>query len=106
MDPLANDFGVEMNYANPEEHVPKAERNNWTIKEHICATYHCIPFKRLPRLMIKVLVADSAQKLNFFPAKDGILEYYCPCMILHERNIDYDKHCLYSFGTYIQAHHE
>ena len=106
MDPLANDFGVEMNYANPQEHVPEAERNNRTIKERICATYHRIPFKCLPRLMIKVLVADSAQKLNFFPAKDGISEYYSPRMILHERNIDYDKHCLYSFGTYVQAHDE
>ncbi len=106
MDPLANDFGVEMNCANPQEHVPKAERNNRTIKERIRATYHRIPFKCLPRLMVKVLVADSAQKQNFFPAKDGILEYYSPCMILYEHNIEYDKHCLYSFGTYVHTHDE
>jgi hypothetical protein len=106
MDTLANDFGVKMNYVNPQEHVPEAERNNRTIKECICASYHRIPFKCLPRLMIKVLVADSAQKLNFFLAKDGISEYYSPRMILHQRNIDYDKHCLYSFGTYVQAHDE
>jgi hypothetical protein len=62
MDPLANNFGVEMNYANPQEHVPEAERNNRTIKERIRTTYHHIPFKCLLRLMIKVLVADSAQK--------------------------------------------
>jgi hypothetical protein len=106
MDPLANDFGVEMKYANPQEHVPKADCSNRTIKERICTTYHRIPFKRLPRFMVKVLVADSAQKLNFFPAKDGISEYYSPCMILHECNIEYDKHCLYSFGTYVHAHDE
>jgi hypothetical protein len=87
MDPLANNFGVEMNYANPQEHVPEAERNNRTIKECICATYHHIPFKRLLLLMIKVLVADSAQKLNFFPAKDGISKYYSPHMIFHECNM-------------------
>jgi hypothetical protein len=28
MDLLANDFEVKMNYANPQEHVPEAERNN------------------------------------------------------------------------------
>jgi hypothetical protein len=32
MDPLANDFEVKMNYANPQEHVPEAEHNNRVIK--------------------------------------------------------------------------
>jgi hypothetical protein len=27
-------------------------------------------------------------------------------MILHQRNLDYDKHCQYAFGTYVQAHDE
>jgi hypothetical protein len=54
--------------------------------------------------MVKVLVNDSAKKLNFFPAKSGISQYYSPRMILHQQNLDYDKHCQYAFGTYIQAH--
>jgi hypothetical protein len=33
MDPLANEFGVTINYANPQEHVPEAEQNNRVIKE-------------------------------------------------------------------------
>jgi hypothetical protein len=56
--------------------------------------------------MIKILVDDSAKKLNFFPAKNGISPYYSPRMILHQRNLDYTKHCQYSFGTYVQAHDE
>ena len=40
MDPLANDFQVNVNYANPQEHVPEAERNNRVIKECIRSTYH------------------------------------------------------------------
>jgi hypothetical protein len=54
--------------------------------------------------MVKVLVNDSAKKLNFFPAKNGISQYYSPRMILHQQNLDYDKHCQYAFGTYVQAH--
>ena len=27
-------------------------------------------------------------------------------MILHQKNLDFDKHCQYSFGTYVQAHDE
>ena len=106
MDPLANEFQVKMNYANPQEHVPEAERNNRVIKERVRATYHRLPFSRLPRIMIKILVIDSAKKLNFFPSKHGISKYYSPRMILHQRNLDYSKHCQYAFGTYVQAHDE
>ena len=76
------------------------------IKERIRATYHRLPYKRLPRLMLKILVADAAKKLNFFPSKHGISKYYSPRMILHQRNLDYTKHCRFAFGTYVQGHDE
>jgi hypothetical protein len=66
------------------------------------------PFNLSPptRIMVKVLIDDSTKKLNFFPAKNGIAQYYSPHMILHQRNLNYDKHCQYASGTYIQAHDE
>jgi hypothetical protein len=51
--------------------------------------------------MLKILVSECAKKLNFFPAKRGI---YSPRMILHRRNVDYQKHCKYVFGAYVQGH--
>jgi hypothetical protein len=33
MDPLALKFGIQVNYASPQEPVPEAERNNRVIKE-------------------------------------------------------------------------
>jgi hypothetical protein len=93
-----------MNFANPQEHVPEAERNNQVIKERVRATYHCLPYKQMTKTMTKILVMDSAKKLNFFPAKHGISEYYSPRMILHQRNLDYTKNCKFTFGTYVQAH--
>jgi hypothetical protein len=56
--------------------------------------------------MVKVLVDDFAKKLNVFAAKNGISQYYSPHMILHQQNLDYDKHCQYAFGTYVQAYEE
>ena len=106
MEQISNEFQVTMNYANPQEHVPEAERNNRVIKERVRAAYHRLPFKHLPRLMIKILVTESAKKMNFFPAKNGISPYYSPRMILHQRNLDYARHCQYTFGTYVQAHEE
>lgn len=46
------DLGVQMNFANTEEHVPTAERNNRTIGERIRAGYHHLPYKAIPRAMI------------------------------------------------------
>ncbi len=103
-DELANKYTIRMNYSNAGEHVPEAERNNRVIKERCRATYHRLPFNQLSRLMVKVLVAESAKKLNFFPAKHGISRYYSPRMMLHQKNLDYDKHCKYAFGTYVQGH--
>ena len=106
MDPLAQEFGIQMNYASPQEHVPEAKRNNQVVKEHVHATYHHLPYNHLPRIMVKVLVDESAKKLNFFPAKYGISPYYSPCMILHQHNLNFDKHCQYAFATYVQVHDE
>ena len=67
-----------MNFSNPQEHVPEAERNNRVIKERVRATYHRLPYKQLTKTMTITLVMDSAKKLNFFPSKNGISEYYSP----------------------------
>jgi hypothetical protein len=56
--------------------------------------------------MVKMLVTESAKKLNFFPAKNGVSPYYSPRMILHQHNLDYNRHFKYAFGTYVQAHDE
>ena len=106
VDPLQDEFSVAINFANPQEHVPEAERNNRVIKERVRATYHRLPYKHLTRTMVKMLVTEAAKKLNFFPAKHGVSKYYSPRMILHQRNLDYTKHCQYALGTYVQAHEE
>jgi hypothetical protein len=49
--------------------------------------------------MLKIFLSERAKKLNFFPAKHG-----SPRMILHHCNVDYQKHCKYVFGTYVQGH--
>ena len=44
------------NLANGQECVPEAECNNHILKECICATYHGIPYKMLPRTIICYMV--------------------------------------------------
>ena len=103
---IEKDPPIRVNYASAQEHVPRAERNNRTIKERIRSTFHRLPYNNLPKIMVKYLVSESAKKLNFFPSKNGISKYYSPRMILHQENLDYNKHCKFTFGEYVLGHNE
>ena len=72
---------IMVNYASAQEHVPRAERNNRTIKERVCATYHRLPCDHLPQILVKYLVMESTKKLNFFPNKNGVSKHYT-CTVL------------------------
>ena len=103
-DEVKDDLDITMHYSGPDEHVPESERNNRTLKERTRATYHRLPYKALPKTFIRRLVSESARKLNYFPSKHGISAHYSPRMILHREILDYDKHCKYGLGDYVQAH--
>ena len=52
MDPIKDELNVDMNYTSANEHVPEAERNNWTIGERIRVAYHNMPYMKIPRVML------------------------------------------------------
>jgi hypothetical protein len=97
---------IKMNYVAAQEHVPRAERNNRVIQERVCAAYHRFPYSHLPRQLAKYLVMESTKKLNFFPNKYGVSKVFSPRMIMHHENLDYERHCQYQIGAFVQAHEE
>ena len=56
--------------------------------------------------MLKTLAVVLCQKLNYFPANNGVLEYFSPHMLMNCKNIDYNKHCQFTFGEYVLAYQE
>jgi hypothetical protein len=109
MDEVKDGLNIEMNFTNAQDHVPEAERNNRTIKERIRAGYHRLPYKAIPRIMIRYLAMVQTSQLNLFPVKGGVFAlpaYYSPRMILNQSNLDYNKHCIVPFGAFVQANHE
>ena len=58
---------VKANHTNSSNHIPQAERNNYTIQERIRAAYHQLPFYHLPCILVKYLVVDATKRLNYFP---------------------------------------
>ena len=97
---------VKMNYTVTDEHVPEAERNNRTIAECIRATYHNLPYKTMPKLMLRYLAMVCAHQLNLFPAKGGVSAYLSPHVLVGGQNLDFEKHCQIPFGSYVQANQE
>ena len=97
---------IKVGYSASQEHVPRAERNNRTIKERVRTGYHYLPFNHLPRTLVKIMVTESPRKLNYFPNKNGVSKYYSPSMIVAQENLDSDRHCKYACGDYVQAHEE
>ena len=95
-----------MNYTNAGDHVPEAERNNRVLQERVRTAYHRLPYKAIPRTMLKHLTMISAEQLNYFPAKGGISAHFSPYAIIKRRSIDYTKHLRYGFGSYVQAFNE
>jgi hypothetical protein len=76
------------------------------VKEHIRATIHGMPFKAIPRVLIKCVVEECTRKLNFFPAKHGCSEYFSPREILHERKLNYAHECQIPTLSYVLIHDE
>ena len=69
LDELQDIYNIVPNYANPQEHVPEAERNNRVIKERFRAAFHRLPFNKIPKIMVKILAMECAKKLNFFSSQ-------------------------------------
>ena len=85
---------------------PKLSANNRTIKERVRTTFYRLPYKMIPKIMIRDLAMTETSKLNYFPVKGGVSKYYSPRMILLGENLNYDKHFQVPFGSYAQACHE
>ena len=97
---------IKVSYSAAQEHVPRAERNNRTIQERTRTGYHYLPYTHLPRTLVKTMVSEAPQKLNYFPNKHGLSKHYSPRMIVAQENLDSDRHCKYACGDYVKAHQE
>ena len=71
-DDMLRDYGVDVNCANPGDHVPEVERSIRVIKERMWATYHALPYRYLPTVLVRYLAMVCAQRLNMFPVEGGV----------------------------------
>ena len=69
MDKLADSLDIPTNYANPDDHVTDIEGNNQVVEEIFRISYYSLPYKKIPRLIIRQLAMISTTKLDIFSAK-------------------------------------
>ena len=81
-------------------------RNNRTIKESFHIALYRTGYTTIPKVMIEDLAEICKEQLNMFPAKHGVSSYYSPEALVTGKILEYDRHCKYLYGEYIQAHNE
>ena len=99
-------LGVSLNPTARDEHVGDIERYIRTIKERMRCVYNTLPFAQIPKAMLIEMAKFAVFWLNSFPHPLGISQTESPRRLVTGENIDYNKHCRYEFGQYVQCHEQ
>ena len=101
MNLVKDEMDVQMNYSNPGEHQPHAERNNRFLKERIRVHHHRMPYKAIPKKMTHKLCEYIATRTNWHPAKGGVSQYYSPHVILTHKTVNWTHACVAEFVSFV-----
>jgi hypothetical protein len=69
----------------------------------IRVTINGLPFRTVPKVMIRKLATLCVQQLYMFPARGGVSPYLCPHTIMTGQAVDYEKDLKVNFGTLVQV---
>ena len=97
------DNGITLHCVARGQHVPEVEHCVRTIKERIRVLWNALPHTSMPHDMIEYLVHRQVKWLNMFPPQGGVSAHCSPRTIMGQAPIDYNVHCVCSFGASAQA---
>ena len=80
-EPLRPDFPF-INTSDADDHQPDIEQAIRTVKDRVQSTYHMLPYKYIPHLMVAHLVRNTIFWLNAFPTHDGWSSKHSPRYIM------------------------
>ena len=100
--PIFNDawdqLELTINYANTDDHMAEAERNNRFLKERFQTKFHYLPFKAIPGLMIRGLAIQVAKEANYFPVKNVVSSILSPRQLIELQNLNLPKILVFHLG--------
>jgi hypothetical protein len=95
---------IRLRTCGVDEHIPEIERSVQTQKNENRATCYAMPYKCLPRIMIRELVKQGNEFLNAFGSEDSVAPGLTPRNIIDNLpHIDYND-LKYEFGQYVHLH--
>ena len=95
---------VEISTTAAHKHIGKIERYICTIQEWSRAIVSDLPCKILLRQVTIHLIYFAVLWLNSIPAAARVSDKYYPREIVFGRELDFEKHCKTTFGSYVEAH--
>ena len=98
--------GISLHCIPRNQHEPHMEATVKLIKERVRCLWHKMPFKSIPKTMIKQLAMRQVRWLNAFPPKGGISSHCSPRTIVGSCPIDCERDCQFEFGASIQSEHQ
>ena len=99
-------MGVTLNETSQDEHVGDIKRYIWTVKERMQAIYNTLPFNKIPARSVVEMAKASMFWLNGMPPKDSFGNQLSPQTIITGQKLDYNRHCRFQFGEYVQTHEQ
>jgi hypothetical protein len=95
--------GVELNTPAASEHVPDAEREIRTLKEHVRGVIANTPYTRFPPKMVVECVVGCTMWKNSFPPRDGVHKTLSPRTLVTGRSMAFGPMMTLPFGAYAQV---
>jgi hypothetical protein len=94
---------IRLHIVDKDSHAPEVERSIRIVKERVRCTIAGLPFKRIPRIMIRGLAQFAITSLNQLPALNGVSTLISPLTIMTgDGAVDVSKLSL-EFGEYVQV---
>ena len=88
MELIKDHLGIALNPTNTQDYSTEIERSIKIVKSHIRVVCHQLKYKTLPKLVFMHLAFDKTKKLNMFPSKVGVLQYYSPHAMIDKKTLD------------------
>jgi len=85
-------------------HVPEVERSIRVLKDDFRTAFHGLPFRTLPKILIKYLLLHIVRLRNMFPNPNGLDPVHSPSMLVTGRSKPDMHDFKLEFGTYVICH--
>jgi hypothetical protein len=104
---ISNDaLPIPLNVANADDHVAEVEQSIRTISERTRCLVQGLPYKWIPKVMIRATIENANKVMNQFPAQNGMSDTLSLLTIMTGKPTPDYNDLKIKFGSYAQVFEE